>query len=207
MYTVECMETSFLTLAEAAAKTGRSQSTVRRVIHTITKTPEHRDRDTIQPTPAQVRQSKQKGENFTWRIREDILLKYLHPAPREAKKTTDPSADILVILKRELETKNTQIEQQWEIIRALNERLHEGNILMGALQKRLALPPSAEPAENIVIADPAPSNASVTAVFRKSSAKVAAKESAALRARRRGLWRWVWGGPRSKRTNPTASAT
>ena len=61
------------------------------------------------------------------------------------------------MLRRESDIKNTQITQQLEVITkqaglidGLSERLREGNILIGTLQQRLALPearaiPAAEP--------------------------------------------------------------
>src|SRR5206468_323201 len=55
-------------------------------------------------------------------------------------------ADLLSMLRRELDIKNQQITQhgeliakQMELISGLSERLREGNILIGSLQQRLAL--------------------------------------------------------------------
>lgn len=149
------MNIPFLTIAEAVQNTGRSPSTVRRLIHTITQDDRHPDRSAIEPDTKQVISFKKKGENFTWRIREDVLLKNFKGALKEAKKEKpEHKADILDILQRELELKNGQIEKQWEVIHALNDRLREGNILMGSLQKRLSLPHPESSTDAVVEASP-----------------------------------------------------
>jgi hypothetical protein len=142
---------TFLTIAEAVQKTGRSPSTVRRLIKQIAEAAAHPDRGAIEPSVKQVDVFKKKGENFTWKIREDVLMKNFERAQlQEQKFKTGPNTDVLQILRRELELKNTQIEKQFEVIQSLNERLREGNILMGSLQQRLALPEAQSPAASTV---------------------------------------------------------
>lgn len=168
---VPSMESTYLTIAEAVAKTGRSASTIRRVIHAVTKNDGHPDRDAIQPTPAEVSVSTKKGETFTWRIREDLLVRTAAATPAEGpKKKAVASGDILSILHSELDLKNRQIEKQWEVIHALNERLREGNILMGSLQKRLG-PPDPVGAESVVEAAMAASAAEAPLVAAEQSSK------------------------------------
>jgi len=142
---MEAMRLPSLTINEAVNKTKRSSSTIRRVIRSITDPPSHPDRSGVEPTPRAVEAFKKKGENFTWKIREDILLKNLSSAQREEEKPATNSSSkmekgILHILRHELDLKNRQIEKQWDVIQSLNDRLREGNILMGSLQQRLALP-------------------------------------------------------------------
>lgn len=149
------MDTPFLTIAEASERTGRSLSTIRRLIKSISDNDEHADRAGIEPDAKQVAAFKKKGENFTWRIREDILLREFKGALKAEKKAVNEAkGDILDILQKELGMKNQQIEKQWEVIHALNDRLREGNILMGSLQKRLSLPESATQADVVVEALP-----------------------------------------------------
>ena len=71
------------------------------------------------------------------------------------------------MLQSELEIKNKQITQhgeliskQMELINGLSERLREGNILIGGLQRQLALPEGRERrAENAVtVESPTPSS-------------------------------------------------
>ena len=145
------MDTPFITIAEATEKTGRSASTIRRLIRTITETASHPDRDAIEPDIKKVTALKKKGENFTWKIREDIVLKNFEGAPLAEKKSNlESKITILDILQKELGLKNQQIEKQWEVIHALNDRLREGNILMGSLQKRLGPPASESQNESIM---------------------------------------------------------
>ncbi|NOS68070.1 MAG: hypothetical protein HOO67_06975 [Candidatus Peribacteraceae bacterium] len=152
------MTTPLLTIAEAATRTGRSHSTVRRLIKTIAEAASHPDRAGIEPSLKEVDAFKKKGENFTWKIREDVLLRNFASAPTVEKKSHSDSSsglteDILKILRRELDLKNQQIEKQWDVIQSLNDRLREGNILMGSLQQRLA-PPAAESPTPVTVDTP-----------------------------------------------------
>jgi hypothetical protein len=145
---VPSMDSPFLTIAQAIEKTGRSGSTIRRYIKSITDDDKHADRSAVEPDAKKVAALKKKGENFTWTIREDVLMNNFGSAPVQDKKSI--SGDILSILQQELSLKNQQIEKQWEVIHALNDRLREGNILMGSLQKRLGPPNSESPTDSVV---------------------------------------------------------
>ncbi len=145
------MDTPFITIAEATEKTGRSASTIRRLIRTITETANHADRAAVEPDAKQVAAYKKKGENFTWKIREDVVMRNFEGAPvHEKKSMAEGTGQIFTILQKELELKNQQIEKQWEVIHALNDRLREGNILMGSLQKRLGPASSDSPTADVV---------------------------------------------------------
>lgn len=170
---VPSMETTFLTIAEACEKTGRSASTVRRLIKSIADHDDHADRAGIEPAPKEINAFKKKGENFTWRIREDVLMSNFKSAQKEVKKSAaEPTGDIMSIIQKELELKNQQIEKQWEVIHALNDRLREGNILMGSLQKRLGPAPQDQADDAVVEASAAtPSPEVVTVGAGKSSKK------------------------------------
>ena len=184
------MTAPYLTIAEAVEKTGRSPSTIRRLIRTITDAAVHEDRGGITPPPEEVEILKKKGENFTWKIQEEILLKHLKGALKEEKKSeAEPKRDILQILERELQIKNQQIEKQWEVIHSLNDRLREGNILMGSLQKRLG-PPQSESAQSSVEAVPVGVAKEAT---QKASKKPTVEETAkaAKQASKRGLFSWL----------------
>lgn len=189
--TLEAMPLPYLTITEAVKKTQRSSSTIRRIIRSITDHPSHADRSGIEPTLKAVEAFKKKGENFTWTIREDVLIKHLPSAPAAAdlgsdlvgKSSTKSSSGmekaVFEILKNELALKNQQIEKQWEVIQSLNDRLREGNILMGSLQQRLALPVTESPAP---VVEAASTEASME-VKRASKKKVMeAKEKLSKRA-------------------------
>lgn len=179
--TVEDMDTPFLTISEAAEKTGRSLSTIRRLIKSIADDDAHADRAAIHPTPKEVVAFKKKEENFAWKIREDVLLREFKGALKEAKKeTAEARSDILGILQNELELKNRQIEKQWEVIHSLNDRLREGNILMGSLQKRLVL---AAPEVDSDIVD-----ASSTPMASKDAAMASSTKDSKIQSK--GIFAW-----------------
>jgi hypothetical protein len=145
--------TPFLTVKEAARLTGKSPSSIRRVIYPILKNDSHPDRPEIEPSAEEVLKLRMKGENFAWRLSEELLRRELPVEPGPEKggaQAPRPAAhgdtELLAMLRRELEIKNQQITQQsqvigkqMELMSGLSERLREGNILIGSLQQRLAL--------------------------------------------------------------------
>ncbi len=145
---------TFLTVKEASRLTGKSPSSIRRIIYPIIHDDIHPDRPSIQPTVEDAVQLRLKGENFAWRLTEELLRRevpvetsHQKPGPSTAAThSTRNDTELLAVLRRELDIKNQQIAQQGELIAkhvdligALNERLREGNILIGSLQQRLAL--------------------------------------------------------------------
>lgn len=155
---------TFLTVKEAAELTGKSSSSIRRIIYPIIQNDKHTDRSHIQPAVDEVRELRLKGENFAWRLSEELLRREI-PADAPGKGTgsqphqqaTDGNSGLLEMLRRELDIKNAQIMQQsemlsrqMELISGLTERLGEGNVLIGSLQRQLTLPESAPPKSNIV---------------------------------------------------------
>lgn len=158
----------FVTIKEAANLTGKSPSSIRRVIYPIIRDDKHPDRKHIEPSPAEALKLRMKGDNFPWRLSEDFLRREIPieeqsekgtPAKSARGSTTDERGELLAMLRRELDIKNHQITQQSELIKGqmelingLGERLREGNILIGSLQQRFALPdgkerPKVEPIE------------------------------------------------------------
>ncbi len=146
--------TQFLTVKEAARSTGKSPSSIRRIIYPILETENHPDRPQIQPSIEDVQQFRIKGENFAWRISEELLQREVPPESVSEKGTDrsgarsqhDSESELLAMLRRELDIKNQQITQQsdmlakqMELIDGLSERLREGNILIGSLQQQLVL--------------------------------------------------------------------
>jgi hypothetical protein len=159
--------TVFHSVKEAAQLTGKSPSSIRRIIYPIVENDhqdgadddghrqQHPDRADIQPTVEEVRQLRLKGEIFAWRISEELLRREISidaatattAARAPSRDSGDANADLLAMLRRELDIKNQQITQHSELIASqmaliagLSERLREGNILIGSLQQRLALP-------------------------------------------------------------------
>lgn len=148
---------TFLTVKDAATLTGKSPSSIRRLIYPITKNDAHPDRTHVQPSVEEVLKLRMNAENFAWRVSEEFLRRELPVEPAPTQTTTGASsrpsgsadAELLAMLRRELDIKNQQITQQSEIIAkqmelvsGLNERLREGNLLLGSLQQRLTLGPA-----------------------------------------------------------------
>jgi hypothetical protein len=143
----------FFTVKGAARLTGKSPSSIRRIIYPIIRDDAHADRTHIAPSVEEVRTLRMKGENFAWRVSKELLDRELPAAsPAEKMERQDPSppspadAALISMLRRELDIKNQQITQhtemlgkQMELISGLSERLREGNVLIASLQQRLAL--------------------------------------------------------------------
>ncbi len=145
---------SFVTVKEAAQLTGKSPSSIRRIIYPIIHDDNHPDRPHIEPSVEEALQLRLKGDNFAWRLSEELLRREVpaDAAPNmessgaTAKGASNAEAELLAMLRRELDIKNQQITQQseliakqMELVSGLSERLREGNILIGSLQQRLAL--------------------------------------------------------------------
>lgn len=146
--------TTFLTVKQASQRTGKSTSSIRRIIYPILKHDDHADRAHIEPTPKDAMKLRMQGENFAWKLSEELLLREIKPdtgadkanANSSSKLSLHADGELFATLRRELDIKNQQITQQGELLRTqmelisgLNERLREGNILILSLQQRLAL--------------------------------------------------------------------
>lgn len=144
----------FLTVREASQLTGKSPSSIRRVIYPVIHNDAHPDRNHILPSVEDALQLRVKGENFAWRLSEELLRREVRiedapePAvsPPSSRQTGHADGELIAMLRRELDIKNQQITQQseliakqMELVSGLSERLREGNILIGSLQQRLAL--------------------------------------------------------------------
>ncbi len=158
----------FHTVKEAAILTGRSPSAIRRIIYPILEKNNHVDRHHIQPDVKTAKEHRIKGENFPWKISEELLRRESPSEPKQSSDSKssghrhDQSPAIIEILRKELDIKNRQIETQNDLLKGLSERLREGNILIGSLQQQLALGDgSSRPKSDVVDANvPTPSPAS-----------------------------------------------
>lgn len=141
---------SFLTVKDAARLKGKSPSSIRRIIYPIVQNDSHPDRKHIEPTVEDVVKLRMKGENFAWRMSEELLHREVGAekgsSPTPPKDIADGNGELLAMLRRELEIKNQQItdqgeliSKQMELVTGLGERIREGNILIASLQQRLAL--------------------------------------------------------------------
>ena len=148
---------TFLTVREASKKTGRSMSYIRRIMYSIRDQEGHPDRGEIDPSVERAQELRIQGENFAWRISEELLMREIAARAKPEKEEEvlmprrgeqEPASRELVVLLREqlkqsqdqLKVIDQQIASLSELTNSLNDRLREGNILIGSLQKQLAPP-------------------------------------------------------------------
>jgi hypothetical protein len=146
-----------LTASEAIKLTGKSESTIKRMLREIVADPMHGDRALIDPSHDEVEKRKAAGDSYVWRIAPELLLKRFPvestgEAPTADAPTGQPTSNLVVtILREQLQSKDEQIrtleiqlDRKDDQIANLNERQRESNILMKELQQRLAIAPPVE---------------------------------------------------------------
>lgn len=159
-----------LTIGEARELTGRSESTIKRLLREITANSAHPERALVLPAPDDVDRKKSAKEPYVWKIHRQLLLRRfpLESAAKEGSEASPQPASapqgldaVMQVLQDQLRSKDEQIrtlekqlDRKDEQIANSNDRLRESNVLMHELQKRLAL---ASP-------QPAPSNPIVESV-------------------------------------------
>jgi hypothetical protein len=176
-----------LTLSEAQEFTGKSASTIKRMIAKVTADPQHPDRAHVLPSPEEVARRKAAKEPYAWKVNRDLLLRWFRPATAAsgAKPGASPEGDaqaeiVIQVLREQLQSKDEQIatlskqlDRKDEQITALNDRQREFNVLMGQLQQRLAITPPKAETESVV--EPTTTNTppkdSSTAPKKKKTAK------------------------------------
>ena len=144
----------YLTVKQAAELVGKSKSAIRRAIYPIVESENHPDRDHIRPGIEEATALRMKGLNFPWQISEEILRREF---PIEAnlqkgserlpqKSSTSENAELIAMLRVELDIKNQQIATQSKVITSqiemmngLSARLQEGNVLIATFQQRFLL--------------------------------------------------------------------
>lgn len=159
-----------LTVKEAVKLTGKSESTIKRLIREVVKESNHVDRDSILPPHDDVERRREAGEPYIWKIDRQLLLRRFPQEEsteegskdRRSTSTDNNSAPIIEVLReqlqskdRQLQTLETQLDRKDEQIGALNERMRESNILMKELQEKVAIAaPLTKPQDaEVVIAD------------------------------------------------------
>lgn len=158
--------TKFLTINEAADLSGKAEITIRRLIRTIVKDDKSDQRCMVQPDVKEVAKLKKSKKPFAWKIAEELVKeKYMSDG---TKKTNAADAAIIETLRNQLKVKDKQIDSLTDIVQELNERVREGNILMGSLQQHLALP---EPEKGKTVQACAEQSRSAEAVKKKAAQK------------------------------------
>jgi len=146
-----------LSVKEATQFTGKSESTIKRLIREITADPNHADRHFISPSHEEVEKRRDAGEPYTWKISEDLLAaRYGDEGKGESDETTKQtsgegsSADgdrLINVLEKTITVLESELGQKNQQIAALQERQREQNLLMKNLQDQLLLaaPSSSSP--------------------------------------------------------------
>lgn len=145
---------TFLTVKEAAQQTGKSPSSIRRIIYPILENDHHPDRPHVEPDVKTAKALRVKGENFAWKISEELLRREVPagsaktgPESKSAQGSSpDQSRAIIDVLREQLQSKDrqiqtleTQLDRKDQQIKVLGDRMGESNVLMHELQDRLAI--------------------------------------------------------------------
>jgi hypothetical protein len=141
---------TFLTIREAAERTGHSTHKIRRLIKSIAEQPTHSDRGDVEPSAADVARLDAQGVQFTWRVAEELVRRKLGDVPTSIAaggSRGGESGDLFSLAQRALAAQEAatshlveQLRVKDEQIAALNDRLRESNVLMASLQKQLPEP-------------------------------------------------------------------
>ena len=138
---------TFLTIREAAERTGHSTHKIRRLIKSIAEHPTDADRGDIEPSAADVARLDADGVQFTWRVAEELVRRKLGDVPTAAFATNGKregeSGDFVALMQRVTTQLTEQLRVKDDQIAALNERLRESNLLMASLQQQLPEPKKA----------------------------------------------------------------
>jgi hypothetical protein len=135
---------TFLTIREAAERTGHSTHKIRRLIKSIAEHPTDADRGDIEPSAADVARLDADGVQFTWRVAEELVRRKLGDVPTAGFPTNGKregeSGDLVALMQRVTAQLTEQLKVKDEQIAALNDRLRESNVLMASLQQQLPEP-------------------------------------------------------------------
>ncbi|MBS0261809.1 MAG: hypothetical protein JSS02_07615, partial [Planctomycetes bacterium] len=197
---------TFHSVKEAARLTGKSPSSIRRIIYPILQNDAHPDRDHIHPSPDEARELRLQGATFGWQISDELLRREIpaNPEPEQGSPrggvgpSQDGYADLIDMLRAELATKNEQIanqaamlSQQMELISGLSERLREGNVLIGTLQQQLRLSEVNTPSSTHQPVDANPVTSSAASDHPSDVSTVEPSDSPPPKPKKRGLFSWL----------------
>jgi len=152
-----------LSVKDAIKFTGKSESTIKRLIREVAADPDGSDRQFILPSHEEVEKRRESGEPYVWKI-DRALLEKRYPQEAGAEEGSQPTsctgtrgataeASVTVLREqlqskdRQIETLEKQLDKKDEQIGNQNERMREQNILMKDLQQRLSIAAPATPAD------------------------------------------------------------
>ena len=149
--------TDLLSVRDARKHTGKSESTLKRMLREIASDPQHEDRGLIQPSHEELEEKKKNGEPYHWKISKELLDKRYPPNEpihgmahgvqqgRGESGLNGPShSQFIELLQNQITSKDaqintleTQLDRKDEQIASWDKRTHEIHILMQTLQKQL----------------------------------------------------------------------
>ena len=83
--------TNFLTVKEAAKVSEKSPSSIRRIIYPILEDDSHVDRHHIEPDVETAKTLRAKGDNFAWKISEELLQQVMSSETNKTKSDSKSS--------------------------------------------------------------------------------------------------------------------
>ena len=182
------MPETFISLKEAEKYTGKSRSTLRRFVVTITKPDAHPDRELIKPSVEKVGELHAANHPFSWTVSTTLLDREFK---KEGSAPTDNSADAnnlnattellnqtIAMLKTELEQKNKQISN-------FQERQRENNVLLKSAHEQLTQLASGASSRQANSAEAATVQ---TQVKEEGSRSAQTTDGAPVKAEKKTLW-------------------
>ena len=193
-----------LSVSEAREFTGKSESTIKRLLREIVADPQHVDRPFILPSAEEVERRKAAKEPYVWKIDRQLLLRRFpqEDAAESGGVTAGgpaiaPAELVMQVLQEQLRSKDEQLrtlekqlDRKDDQIASLNERMRESNVLMRELQQRLAIAAPQPVASEAFVEQKdfsEVSAANVTTHVAKQPV-VKAQNKSAKKAQRSGMW-------------------
>ena len=193
-----------LSVSEAREFTGKSESTIKRLLREIVADPQHVDRLFILPSAEEVERRKAAKEPYVWKIDRQLLMRRF---PQEDAVESGGVTEggpvmthvelVMQVLQEQLKSKDEQmrtlekqLDRKDDQIASLNERMRESNVLMRELQQRLAIAPPKPVASEVFVEQKDLSEepvASVTAHVAKSPV-AKAQNKPQKKTKRPGMW-------------------
>ncbi len=135
------MNSPFLSLKEAESYTGKSRSTLRRFVTSVTKPENHPDRDLVKPTVEEVDRLHAENHPFSWKVSHVLLDRSFDKKPSLENGLPEANSDLRSneLLKRTLSMLETELSEKNKQIAEFQERQRETNILLRQANERVAL--------------------------------------------------------------------
>ena len=137
------MTQRFLSLKEAEEFTGKSRSSLRRFVESITKADNHPDRKYLDPSVERVAELHAANHPFSWRISQELLDREFSKqgSTNTNQSTTDDSTTnkFISLLEETVNMLNTELAQKNKQIAEFQERQRETNILLQQTTEKLVI--------------------------------------------------------------------